>query len=106
MKISDARYLRHLLRKISAPYTFVLAITLLTCPVVLLADPGKTLTVSIPSHTAKGALLSQVASTISHHKADRDAGVRFEAVQLAGVDQILVADNPFKGESVQSNLVA
>jgi len=48
MKISEARYLRHLLRKISALYTLVLAITLLTYPVVLLADAGKTLTVSIP----------------------------------------------------------
>jgi hypothetical protein len=45
MKISDTRSRRHLLIKISTRYTFVLAITLLTFPVVLLADDGNTLTV-------------------------------------------------------------
>ena len=104
MKILDPRSLRHILGKTSAPYTFVLAITLLTFPAVLSADDGKILTVCIPQHTAKDALLSQVASTISHHKPDRNTGIRFEGVQLAGVDQILVTDNPFKGNQANQTL--
>ena len=104
MKISDSRSLRHLLRKISAPYTFVLAITLLTFRIVLVADDGKTVTVCIPQHTAKDALLSQVASTLSHHNPDRNTGIRFKGVQLAGVDQILVTDNPFKGNQANQTL--
>ena len=104
MKIPDARLLRHLLRKVSMPYTLVSAITLLSFPAVLLADDGKTLMVCIPQHTAKDALLSQVANTISHHKADRNTGIRLQAVQLAGVDQILLTDNPFKGNQANQSL--
>ena len=81
-----------------------MAITLLIFPVDLLADEGKTLTVSIPQHTAKDALLSQVRNTLSHHKADRNTGIRLKGVQLAGVDQILVTDNPVKGNQANQTL--
>jgi hypothetical protein len=49
-------------------------------------------------------LLSQVANTLSHHKPDRNTDIQLQGVQLAGVDQILVTDNPFKGNQANQTL--
>jgi hypothetical protein len=86
------------------------ACTLIASAIVLLVFPAriaaeeKTLNVCIPQHTAKDALLSQLASTISRHKPDRNTHIRLQGIQIPNIDQILITDNPFKGDQAKQTL--
>jgi len=85
-----------------ALYTMaVLAFVLLGYSSAVAADDGKTLNVCIPQHTGKDPMLSQVANTLSHHKPDKNTRIRVQGVQLANIDQILITDNPFKGNQAK-----
>jgi hypothetical protein len=82
----------------------ILAITLLAPSSAIAGDELKTLNVCIPQHTAKDAHLSQLASTISQHKPDRNTHIRLQGVLLPNMDQILITDNPFKGNQAAQTL--
>ena len=93
-----------------SPWTVVtgkpgfLLIVLLACSAILTADDGKTLRVCIPQHTAKNAFFTQVANTLTHHKPDANTHNRVIGTQLPGIDQILITDNPFKGNQANQAL--
>ena len=69
-----------------------------------MAEEGETRNVCIPQHTAKDALLSQLANTLSRHKPDANTQTRLKGAQLASIDQILITDNPFKGNQATQTL--
>jgi hypothetical protein len=105
MQISAARSQRHIFKTLTTAFT--LTSLLFVFPAVSTAaatDEGKTLNVCVPQHTAKDPMLSQVANTLSHHKPDKNTRIRLQGVQLANVDQILVTDNPFKGNQAKQTL--
>jgi hypothetical protein len=79
-------------------------IVLLAFSATLAADDGKTLKVCIPQHTAKNAFFTQIADTLSHHKPDANTHNRVKGIQLASIDQILITDNPFKGNQANQIL--
>lgn len=105
MKISEAQSLCKLPKLVAAAVSLVvLVFALLAFPTAGAAEDDKTLNVCIPQHTAKDALLSQLASTMSHHKPDKNTHIRLQGVQLPNIDQILITDNPFKGNQANQTL--
>ena len=101
MEVFAVRSLRCRFKVVAAPWIFpVFTVVLL---VAGLAAEEKVVNVCIPQHSGKDALLSQLAGTISHHKPDKNTHIRLQGVQLPNVDQILITDNPFKGN--QANQV-
>jgi hypothetical protein len=105
MKISDAQPLCNVLKLVTAPLIVAIGALVIFSP-TLAAEEGKTLTVCIPQHSGKDALLSQLANTLSEHKPDKNTHIRLKGVQLGGIDQILVTDNPFKGNQANQTLSA
>jgi hypothetical protein len=107
MKISVAQPPDYRSRVVAAAcILFVVAVGLPAFPAGSAAEEEKVLNVCIPQHSGKDALLSQLANTISSHKPDRNTHIRLKGVQLGSIDQILVTDNPFKGNQANQTLSA